>query len=541
MSKFRLSLMIFLAGLFLLGIWGLLKPTPTSAHSIVTGPATMGLSSCAAVTPYAANGNITDTVETFRAAVGDPNAPTPFNNLDGRRQINWDAAPAAVSDPNPFPGDFFNFNATPRARGIEFTTTGTGFLLSGDVDDGTPIEFESIDPSYKDEFTTFSAERLFTPIGSNIVEVRFFNPADQITPATVDGFGAVFTDVDLAGITKLDFYDQADNLIYTITAEPNWGTTSETLTFLGAKFESNCIFRVKITAGNIAPANGIVDGVDGYDVVVMDDFIYGEPTALNQACGLPSKITQESDIVVEFGSNAVIDEFRSDLGTLNPFEPTNFPNGRRQINWDAAPAAVSDPNAFPGDFFNFSASPRARGIEFKTDGDGLLLSGDVDDGTPIRFSSINSTYATEFGAFSQERLFSPIGSNQVTAHFFSPADQTTPALVTGFGAVFTDVDLGNVTHIRYLDVDGNLVWSQAVPATAIVSEVNLSGTLQFLGVQFETACVGSVEIVAGNTPLGPNDDPGNGIDVVALDDFIFGEPQPVNGTGFKLYLPFVIR
>ena len=222
---------------------------------------------------------------------------------------------------------------------------------------------------------------------------------------------------------------------------------------------------------------------------------------------------------------------------LNPFEPTNFPNGRRQINWDAAPAAVSDPNVFPGDFFNFNASPRARGIEFETDGDGFLLSGDVDDGTPVRFSSINWTYETEFGAFSQERLFTPTGSNQVTAKFFAPADQITPALVDGFGAIFTDVDLDNVTHIRYLDDDGNLAWSQAVPATASYD----SGTLQFLGVQFATSCVGSVEIVAGNTALGPNDDPSNDIDVVAMDDFIYGEPQPTGDTHFKLYLPYITR
>ena len=216
-------------------------------------------------------------VEQFRAALGELNDFEPVNNPDGRRQINWDAAPAAISDPNAFPGDFFNFNASPRARGIEFTTNGTGFLLSGDLDDGTPIKFESIDPSYKEEFTTFSAERLFTPIGSNEVDIHFFSPADQTTPATVDGFGAVFTDVDLAGVTEIRYYDIDDNLIYTLTATPDHGKSSETLTFLGAKFDENIVYRVKIIAGNIAPAKGVIDGTSGYDVVVMDDFIYGEP------------------------------------------------------------------------------------------------------------------------------------------------------------------------------------------------------------------------------------------------------------------------
>ncbi|MFK8023412.1 MAG: calcium-binding protein, partial [Ilumatobacter sp.] len=198
--------------------------------------------------------------------------------------INWDAAPAAISDPNSFPGDFFNGDAAPRARGIEFTTPGSGFLLSGDVDDGTPIEFESIDPSYKDDFATFSPERLFTPIGSNVVEVKFFSPVDQTTPATVDGFGAVFTDVDVAGNAMIEYFDTEGDLLHTVTAAGQFG--SETLEFLGAEFDDNCVSSVKITAGNVALSPGIRDGefaafegggIDSIDVVAMDDFIFGEP------------------------------------------------------------------------------------------------------------------------------------------------------------------------------------------------------------------------------------------------------------------------
>ena len=222
----------------------------------------------------AAAGDIQTTVDNFRTALGALNSPDPVSLPDGRRQINWDAAPAAVSAPNAFPGDFFNFNANPRARGAEFTTPGTGFQLSGDVDDGTPIEFDNINATYSAEFTTFSAERLFTPIGSNIVEVRFFNPATGAA-ATSNGFGAVFTDIDLASTSKLEFFNKAGTLLHTMDALTQDGG----LSFIGATFTSFEVFRVVITLGNIALGASTNDG-GGNDVVVLDDFIYGEPQTI---------------------------------------------------------------------------------------------------------------------------------------------------------------------------------------------------------------------------------------------------------------------
>jgi hypothetical protein len=34
-----------------------------------------------------------------------------------------------------------------------------------------------------------------------------------------------------------------------------------------------------------------------------------------------------------------------------------------------------------------------------------------------------------------------------------------------------------------------------------------------------------VRVTSGTTALGPNDDPGAGVDIVALDDFLYAEPQ----------------
>jgi hypothetical protein len=52
-------------------------------------------------------------------------------------------------------------------------------------------------PSYATIFQAFSAVRLFSPIGSHSTEVRFFVPGSNgSVPATTTGFGAVFSDVD---------------------------------------------------------------------------------------------------------------------------------------------------------------------------------------------------------------------------------------------------------------------------------------------------------------------------------------------------------
>lgn len=482
--------------------------------------------SCGLPTIYEATGaspaEIEAGVEAYRNALGDLNAPAPFNNLDGRRQINWDAAPDAISAPNDFPGNFFNADVTPRARGIEFETEGSGFQLSATKASGVGVEFDNINSSYSSIFQTFSPERLFTPLGSNKVEANFFNPANRSEAALTDGFGAVFTDVDLEGKTTIRYYDVDGKLLYTQGIEPQAG--DEGLSFAGLKFSSNCVSFVTLTNGTDSLGADVYDDPDNadnpVDLVVMDDFIFGEPSSEN-ACGVPEIYTTAGDDAVDI--EATVEEYRAALGDLNPFEPTNFEDGRRQINWDAAPDAISAPNEFPFDFFNFNASPRARGIEFKTNGEGFQLSATKASGEGIEFANINKNGPAYFDTFSAERLFTPIGSNEVDAFFFDPANQSESALTTGFGAVFTDVDLENVTGIRYYDVNNRLVYAQAVPNVAGYSQE----TLSFAGLKFDSACIGRVRLINGNTELAidTSDDPANGADVVVMDDFIYGEPQ----------------
>jgi len=45
-----------------------------------------------------------------------------------------------------------------------------------------------------------------------------------------------------------------------------------------------------------------------------------------------------------------------------------------------------------------------------------------------------------------------------------------------------------------------------------------------------------VRIIKGNTALGPNDNPGSGIDVVALDDLLYAEPRAIPAPASVLLL-----
>jgi len=65
-------------------------------------------------------------------------------------------------------------------------------------------------------FATFSPNRLFVPLGSNITEGTFSVPDTNGTaPATVAGFGVVFADVDLANTSSLQFFDSGGSSLGT--------------------------------------------------------------------------------------------------------------------------------------------------------------------------------------------------------------------------------------------------------------------------------------------------------------------------------------
>ncbi|MEO8591745.1 MAG: PEP-CTERM sorting domain-containing protein [Candidatus Solibacter sp.] len=213
--------------------------------------------------------SITPTRDAFRAAVGGGTVAGANGDFGGlRREINWDGVPAASSDPNPMPANFFNTNSP---RGAVFSTPGTGFLVSANAG-GVPAPLFG----FASDFQTFSPQKLFTAINSNITDVSFFLPGTTTT-ATTTAFGLVFVDVEVANLSKLEFFDANDALLFSRFALVGG---NQGLSFLGAVADAGeQVSRVRITAGlNTIVANGVL-GNPNDDVVVMDDFLFATPTA----------------------------------------------------------------------------------------------------------------------------------------------------------------------------------------------------------------------------------------------------------------------
>jgi hypothetical protein len=245
-----------------------------------TGPAQAVSISFFASGPDAAA--ITPTVDAFRTDLGslNPNVAGSFGT--GRREINWDGVPANFSAPNLLPNDFFNVNSP---RGTVFSTPGTGVEVSANAANG-PVRFGNIDPNYPSLFQVFSPQKLFTAIGSNIVDVDFFIPGTTV-PALTRGFGAVFTHAALLDTTSLMFFGPNNESLGTFFVPSFPG--DQTFSFLGVDFGSLEVSRVRITSGNVALAPGQL----GPGVTVMDDFIYGEPNPVPSpivGAGLPGLI-----------------------------------------------------------------------------------------------------------------------------------------------------------------------------------------------------------------------------------------------------------
>ena len=232
--------------------------------------------------------SIQSTVDAFRAALGDPNNgnnPPPLDR-SGRREINWDGgSPDIVITTAPVTP----FNTFLNTRGAQFTTPGIGLSqapASGGPQGGLVALFNN--PTYGSSFAAFSPSRLFTPVGSNVTEAAFFLPGSNgAVPATVRGFGAVFSDVDQpdgSGPSKKKGNRGASTLIECFGVDGKALFSSfvpaspgdATLSFFGVLFEDAVIARVRITTGDTAPGP---DDDEQQDIVMMDDFIYGEPQA----------------------------------------------------------------------------------------------------------------------------------------------------------------------------------------------------------------------------------------------------------------------
>jgi hypothetical protein len=221
--------------------------------------------------------SIQSTVDAYRAALGNVNnGNNPGPLASGRREINWDGGNPAIMDTTP---PVNPFNVFLNTRGTRFTTPGMG------LSQAAPVGLETLfaNPNYGEIFKAFSPSRLFTPVGSNVTDGFFFVPGTGgAKPAAVTGFGAIFTDVDQPDggnsrkpSTVIEYFDRRGKRIFVsaVPASPGDGSFS----FIGIVFNDARVASVRITAGDVAPGP---NDDDHHDIVMMDDFFYGEPQVL---------------------------------------------------------------------------------------------------------------------------------------------------------------------------------------------------------------------------------------------------------------------
>ena len=212
-------------------------------------------------------------VDRFRKDLGDLNPNQAQSFPAGRREINWDGVGGTQGN-NDLPGDFFHKTSP---RGLVMSTPGQRLKVSGDADspsflmkDVTRDEWGTI------EFAPFSNSKFFAPMGSTITDIEFRLPGtDQV--ACVEGFGAVFMDIDRGGQSYLEV-SLTDGSTRRFMA-PVQPVKSKGLSFLGVRFPGNCVVSLRINNGD-HPVDTLDIPSPLPDGVGLDDFIYSEPTAI---------------------------------------------------------------------------------------------------------------------------------------------------------------------------------------------------------------------------------------------------------------------
>lgn len=228
-------------------------------------------------------GDVNDGVNAFRTMLGNTLNATlqnPIPDPNGRREITWDDVPPFFYQYLPI--DFYATTGVgePDSRKQGFLLLdlvggpSTNFLVSTN---GFAIFGPNL--NYPAQFSAFSGTNSFAYVGGSsagIMEAVFKVPGTN-ADAMVKGFGIVFSDVDKANTTSIEYFGENGSLgkFYVPVRS---GTPS--FSFLGVYFSNEKVTRIRITCGDgaLGFAKDISDdSVADKDLVVVDDFIYSEP------------------------------------------------------------------------------------------------------------------------------------------------------------------------------------------------------------------------------------------------------------------------
>lgn len=214
-----------------------------------------------------ATGDINAGLNEFRELLGDVLNTTP-GVAGGRREINWDGVPEEFLNKK-LPDDFFNPTGPAASlsnqRGLRYSAGGN-FQVS-------KTNFAEVNPGASEQFTSFSGDKSFANISSNLWEVGFEVPGQSIE-ASVKGFGIVFSDVDLAKTVSLEFFNEEKNLgKFFVPAKEG-----SNFSFLGVYFKNEQVTSIRVKHdGQLDEGQNDITKNGPVDLVVMDNFLYSEP------------------------------------------------------------------------------------------------------------------------------------------------------------------------------------------------------------------------------------------------------------------------
>jgi hypothetical protein len=223
-------------------------------------------------------GAIQPQINEFFNDLGGADNGTGSSFTTGRRSLDFGLIPDNFAIPNLFQADFFN-TTVPRGALLNTGCNNNGISFSADSSNptNTPIVFSNLNASYLGQFITYNSQRIMNPgvlaRPCTTVFVTFFVPGTDV-PATVKGFGIVFTDADLPSGSFVQFYDAAGKLLNPASVQ----TFNSGLSFVGISYNAGeRIASVKITVGTHSISAS--DAAD-VDVVAVAGMFYGEPRAM---------------------------------------------------------------------------------------------------------------------------------------------------------------------------------------------------------------------------------------------------------------------
>jgi hypothetical protein len=222
----------------------------------------------------------------FKTAIGGQNNGAQGPQSSGFRTINWDGVRLDGTDVNPNtvvidPGTTVAIPENRfRAQGALYAEP---YAVSGDG-------FVSVNPDVAGQFPAFSPNNTFVmfdeesgKFDDRFIEQSFTLPGTD-TPAATRGFGAIFTDVELANTSSIEYFSGSKSLgKYYVDPSATSGDTQ----FLGVLFDDSIVTDVTLTVGTNAifsfdgtsfQSFGPEDLANGIDLAVTDDFAFAEPT-----------------------------------------------------------------------------------------------------------------------------------------------------------------------------------------------------------------------------------------------------------------------